>query len=90
MDLEDWQNLQNRLDSVHRHCLGSQIGSREFYTMHKTVDALLQKADAEWVNCRRYGRGSIRFNELLAQAEEALKNFEGYVLLAKLMHKENR
>jgi hypothetical protein len=42
------------------------------------------------VNCRRRGQGSPRFDQLLTQAEEAMKNFEGHILLAKLMDKEPR
>lgn len=88
MDLEDWQKLHNRLDQAHRNSIGSRVGSRDFFIMHRTVYQKLQEANAEWVKCRRRGQGSIRYDELLTQAEEALKNFEGYVLLAKLMNKE--
>jgi hypothetical protein len=42
------------------------------------------------VNCRRRGQGSPRFDQLLVQAEEAMKNFEGHILLAQLMDKEPR
>lgn len=88
MDLEDWQRLHDRLDSAHRACMGTRIGARDLWIMHRAVYQKLQQADAEWVNCRRRGRGSVHFDRLLAEAEESVKNFEGYVLLAKLMHKE--
>lgn len=88
MDLEDWQRLHDRLDSAHRASVGSRIGVKEFWLMHRSIYETLQKANAEWVNCRRRGVGSPRFDQLLAQAEESLKNFEGYILMAKLMNKE--
>lgn len=90
MDLEDWQLLNNRLDTAHRNFNYAQTGVVDLWRMHRTVNGKLQKANAEWINCRRRGRGSPRFDQLLTEAEEALKNLEGYILLAKLMYKEHR
>ena len=90
MNLEDWQSLHDRLDQAHRNSIGATIGAREFWIMHRAVSEKLSLANAEWVNCRRRGRGSYKFDELLQQAEEALKNFEAHILMAKLMHKEHR
>ena len=88
MDLDDWQNLNNRLDQAHRSTIGSRFGARDLWIMDRAVRDLLRAADQEWVNCRQKGRGSPRFDELLTQAEQALKNLEGHILLAKLMNKE--
>ena len=92
MDLGDWQRLHERLDAAHRGYigvrLGSEFGIRDLWTMHRAIYEKLREADREWVNCRRRGVGSPRFDQLLTQAEEALKNFEGHLLLAKLMTKE--
>lgn len=88
MNLEDWQKLDDRLNSAHRSMIGTRIGVREFWTMHRTIYQKLQEANAEWVNCRRRGVGSPKFDQLLRDADESLKNFEGYLLMAKLMHKE--
>jgi hypothetical protein len=90
MNLEDWQRLHDRLDQAHRNSIGSRLGAREFFVMHRSVYQKLQEANGEWVNCRRRGRGSPRFDQLLEQAEEALKNFEAHILLAKLMYKEHQ
>lgn len=57
--------------------------------MHRAVYEKLREADREWVNCRQRGQGSPKFDQLLIQAEEALKNFEGFLLLAKLSQKEH-
>ena len=92
MDLGDWQRLHDRLDTAHRGYIGisltTEFGVRDLWTMHRAIYERLRAADAEWVNCRRRGVGSPRFDQLLAEAEEQLKNFEGHLLLAKLMHKE--
>lgn len=90
MNLEDWQNLHDRLDQAHRNCIGLGMGTKEFWIWHRSVYELLKQANAEWVNCRRKGRGSPKFDGLLAQAEETLKNFEAHILMAKLMHKEQQ
>ena len=90
MDLEDWQLLHDRLDQAHRNTIGSRFGVREFWIMHRAVQEKLNLANSEWVNCRRRGQGSPRFDELLQQAEESLKNFEAHILIAKLMNKETR
>lgn len=88
MDLEDWQRLHDRLDQAHRATVGVRFGAKEFWIMHRAVYEKLQLANAEWVTCRRRGRGSPRFDQLLIQAEQGLKNFEGHILIAKLMNKE--
>ena len=62
-------------------------GVRDLWVMHRAVYQLLREADREWVNCRRRGVGSPRFDQLLTEAEEQLRNFEGHLLLAKLMHR---
>jgi hypothetical protein len=90
MNLEDWQLLQDRLDRAHKNTLNMSFGIKDLWRMHRAVYDKLRLADAEWVNCRRRGQASPRFDELLAQAEEAMKNFEGHILLAKLMDKEPR
>ena len=88
--MEDWQNLYNRLDRAHKLTLGMRFGIKDLWRMHRAVYDRLQLANAEWVNCRQRGRGSPRFDELMTQAEEALKNFEGHLLIAKLSNKEQR
>jgi len=92
MDLGDWQRLHERLDAAHRGYIGirlnDEFGIRDLWTMHRAIYEKLREADREWVNCRRRGVGSTRYDQLLTEAEQALKNFEGHLLLAKLMTKE--
>lgn len=88
MNLEDWQRLQDRLNQAHKYTLELSFGSTDLWRMHRAVYQNLREANNEWVNCRRTGRGSPKFDALLARAEAALKNFEGHVILAKLMKKE--
>lgn len=87
MDLKDWQHLQDRLDQAHRHYLNCGFGTRDLWVMHRAVYEKLREADREWVNCRRRGTGSPKFDYLLNEAEQVLKNFEGYLMIAKLSDK---
>jgi len=89
MDLTDWQRLHDRLDLAHRATIGARFGLHEFWTMHRAVQERLNLANSEWVYCRRRGQGSHKFDLLLQQAEESLKNFEAHILIAKLMNKDN-
>ena len=88
--MEDWQKLQERLDTAHRNTIGINFGTRDLWTMHRAVYEKLREADREWVNCRRRGVGTPKYDQLLQEAEEALRNFEGHVILAKLMRKDTR
>ena len=90
MNLDDWQKLHDRLDLAHRNYIGENFGTKDLWTMHRTVYEKLREADQEWVNCRRRNKGSPKFDQLLQEAHEALNNFEGYLLLAKLSKKEQR
>lgn len=87
MDLADWQNLHDRLNQAHRHYLSCGFGTRDLWIMHRAVYEKLQAADREWVNCRRRGFSTPKFDQLLIEAEQALKNFEGYIIIAKLSDK---
>lgn len=90
MNLEDWQRLHDRLDQAHKSYIGCQFGTRDLWTMHRAVYEKLQEADREWVNCRRRGIGTPKFDRLLEEAEQVLKNFEGYLMIAKLSQKEQK
>lgn len=88
MDLEDWQRIHNRLDRAHINAMNTHYGRRDLWTMHRAVYEKLREADREWVECRRLGRATPRFDSLITEAEEAVKNFEAYILIAKLKQKD--
>ena len=62
MDLGDWQLLQDRLDRAHKNTLNMNFGIKDLWRMHRAVYDRLRLADAEWVNCRRRGQGSPKFD----------------------------
>jgi REP element-mobilizing transposase RayT len=57
--------------------------------MSDHVHNLLSAADHERVNCRRRRFVTLRFEHLMQQAQEALQNLEGHVILATLMRKDS-
>ena len=51
----------------------------------RIVRDLFQAASRAAVECRRLRRVTPRYEQCLAAVEESLQNFEGYVIMAKLM-----
>jgi len=89
MTLEDWDQFNarlyvcaSRLNGLPRHT------TRDCRRMSDTVSNLLRAADQERVNCRRRNQITTRYTDLMQQAQEALKNLEGHVIIATLMRKD--
>ena len=86
MTLEDWDELNARFHTLLRKVnLVPRSTSRDCTRMARAVEDLLRQADQERVNCRRRQRVTLRFEQLITQAQEALTNFEGHVILALLL-----
>jgi REP element-mobilizing transposase RayT len=90
MQLEYWDELNARL-----HKCTSGLARLPRHTildcrrMSDHVHNLLSAADHERVNCRRRRFVTLRFEHLMQQAQEALQNLEGHVILATLMRKDS-
>lgn len=82
------QSHIDREDRPQPDCFELRRAYYDCMRMYTTTYQLLAEADREWVTCRRRGKVTHRFNELMSQAEECLKNFEKYVLLAHLLTPE--
>jgi len=89
--LEDWDEINTRL-----HNSLSRLGNlpphtiRDCRRMAQPVLDLLRLADQERVICRRRRTPTARYTQLIEQAQEALTNFEGHVIMASLMRKDSR
>jgi hypothetical protein len=90
MNLEDWHSLDRRLDRARRAYLTVNVGTMDLWRMQKAAHRLMQEANSEWVNCRHRERGSVKFDYLLGEAEQIIKNLEAYCMFAKLKNKEPR
>jgi hypothetical protein len=89
MTLESWDELNHRLYKCAQNMsrLSAQF-KLDCGRMRDNVHNLLRAADQERVNCRRQGRVTLRFENLMQQAQEALQNLEGHVTLAILMRND--
>lgn len=88
MTLEDWDEISARLDK----CL-IQLGNLSDRTrldcrrMSNHVQEIMRLADQERVICRRRRTVTTKYEQLIQQAQEALRNLEGHVIMATLMRK---
>lgn len=79
--------LLNRLDQIERAIPGIQnkVARRDLLKMVKTIDVAVMAADMESVECRRLHRETIRYKELLKNAEDLITNLEQHLTFAALL-----
>lgn len=89
MDLQDWDHINGRLYACFSRIsrLPPQT-ARDCRRMSETVAQLLRQADQERVICRRRHSVTTRYEQYMQQAQEALQNLEGHVIMAMLMRKD--
>ena len=58
---------------------------RELNMMLKSVHAAMTKVDQELVECRRLQRTTLRYQELVAKADQPLKFVEQHLVFAALL-----
>lgn len=81
-----YQELQERFDLAERNARAlPERTRRDCMRMADHVRDLLQSASKAAVDCRRLRRVTPQYEQALVRADESLQNFEGYVIMAKLM-----
>lgn len=89
MTLEDWDELNSRLYTcISRFPRLPSHTMRDCRRMSDTVIELLRQADQERVICRRRRTLTARYEQCMEQAQQALRNLEGHVIMATLMRKD--
>lgn len=88
MDLEKYEDLRRRLNLAHVQMLPMRVDKADLWRMERNCERLMSEITEEEVRCRRQGKPSFHYLDLLEQAEESVKNLEGYILIAKLTLKE--
>lgn len=88
MDLAKYQELREKLDMAHVQMLPMRMDKTDLWRMERNCERLMSEITEEEVKCRRSGKPTFRYQDLLVEAEEAVKNLEGYILIAKLTVKE--
>ncbi len=83
MDLEE---VMQRHDTAHKQI--SNVAPqyrRELLQMSQNADKARAEISKELINCRRTGRPSLRFKELVAQLEQIVDTMEQYITLGSLL-----
>ena len=79
--------LYNRLDRAipQINALKSKVAKRDLIKMVRTIDTAMTAADQELVECRRRHKETLRYRELIKQAEELIDNLEKHITFAALI-----
>jgi hypothetical protein len=66
--------------------ISNRRAQRDLQIMLDAADKHLTELSKEAVTCRRLQRATRRYEEIHQQAEQALRNFEQHLLMAKLKY----
>ena len=83
------QNLMTRSLELSRQIAAQRMphaARRDLNRMLAVADDRIRDLSREGVNCRRMHRQTRQFDEILAQAEQALHNAEQHFFLARLKY----
>jgi hypothetical protein len=80
--------LYQRLDRVERQIpqIANKVARRDLLKMVRTIDATMLAADQASVECRRLRRETLRYQELVQQAQELVTNLEQHLTFAALLN----
>jgi hypothetical protein len=79
--------LYQRLDRVERQIpqIANKVARRDLLKMVRTIDAAMLAADQASVECRRLRRETLRYQELVQQAQALVANLEQHLTFAALL-----
>lgn len=81
-----YEELKNRFELAEQNARKLPLRTRrDCMRMAEHVRELFQLASRAEVDCRRLRKITSEYESSLNQIEESLQNFEGYVIMAKLM-----
>lgn len=81
-----YQELRDRFDVAERNARALPVRTRrDCMRMAEHVRELFQLASQAEITCRRLRKITSEYERSLIQIEASLQNFEGYVIMAKLM-----
>ena len=81
------EELYQRLDRAERQIsqISNKVARRDLMTMLRTIDRVMVAADQASVECRRLHRETLRYQELVQQAQELMTNLEQHLTFAALL-----
>ena len=80
--------LRQRLTQIETQIsnLKNRQARRELTMMLKSANAALTKVDQELVECRRLQRSTVKYKDLLVNADQVLKFIEQHLTFAALLN----
>ena len=80
------EEIQARLDIVWNRVINSEPEQRrDLKRMYNAVDRFNAELSKEAINCRRSGKITPKYNDLLTEFDESLTLLEQYLMLAILV-----
>jgi hypothetical protein len=82
------KELQNRLNQLELQIprVKNRQARRELTMMMRSAHAALTKVDQELVECRRLQRQTVKYQDLVANADQVLKFVEQHLTFAALLN----
>ena len=80
--------LLDRLDQIERKIpqIRNKVARRDLMKMLKNIDAAINAASRESVECRRLHKETLHYKELVQQAEKLITNLEQHLTFAALLN----
>lgn len=80
--------LLNRLDRIERAIptIKNKVARKDLMKMLRNVDTAINAISKESVECRRLHRETLRYQELVEQAEKLITNLEQHLTFAALLN----
>jgi hypothetical protein len=81
-------SLFERLDRAEKQIavVKNKQARRDLMKMVTTIDIAITSADMESVECRRLKKETLKYRDLVAQAESFLDNLEKHITFAALLN----
>ena len=80
-------NLSQRIDQAYTQiaAVKSKVARRDLMIMLRATETAYTHLDRESVECRRLGRHTLRYTELLQNCQELVDNLEKNITFASLL-----
>jgi hypothetical protein len=80
--------LLDRLDQLERKIpqIRNKVARRDLMKMLKNIDAAINAASRESVECRRLHKETLHYKELVQQAQALITNLEQHLTFAALLN----
>jgi hypothetical protein len=80
-------NLSQRIDQAYHQiaAVKSKLAQRDLMVMLRATETAYTRLDQESVQCRRLGKPTSKYEELLQNCQELVDNLERHITFASLL-----